>query len=259
MSPEANKQHQGGISYFSSEYGLVFDNVKSFEIVLGNGSVVTTSSDDNADLYKALRGGGSNFGIVTSYELYTYPTGTISMDARAYSINQTDEFLQALAEYQKRGQNDTKSSVTVQILPTGPTVLLLYAGTELYPQAFAPFYDVKPYESLVEPSNNSSMMDVLNLSDSRFVTGDDVRVYGETFSHIADADLLIELFNIFINETSGLPPNVTATWVPNSISPNVAARGRARGGNILGLLELSQVCMLNILSTHILSHSLSLY
>ncbi|KAI0391988.1 hypothetical protein F5Y17DRAFT_382399 [Xylariaceae sp. FL0594] len=235
----------GGVNYFSSEYGLALDNVKSFEIVLANGSIIIASSEgETADLYKALRGGGSNFGIVTSYELYTHPLGTLSVEARAYNVKQTDTFLQAFAEYQNKEKqhcDDGKgSSVTVQILPTGPTLLLVYAGATR-PDAFKPFYDIVPFETLIDPTHNATLLDVLALSDSRFEY--DVRVYGETFSHLAAPtyDLLNDLFDIFLNETAELPQNVTAVWVPNPISANVAVRGRARGGNVLNLREEAQV------------------
>jgi FAD/FMN-containing dehydrogenase len=229
------------LSYFSSAYGLSFDTVKSFEVILGNGSIVNASMDnDRADLYKALRGGGSNFGIVTRYELYAYPIGNILIDARAYAPNQTVDFFNALAEYQRQGQLDPRSSVSVQILETGPTLLMLYSGSVQQPRVFAPFYALGPYQPILPPTNGS-LLDVLALSGSRFITGD-IRVAGETFSHISDADLMNDLYNIFVEETANLPTNVTGVWVPNPISPTVAAIGRQYGGNLLGLSEVSQVC-----------------
>ncbi|KAI3329235.1 FAD-binding domain-containing protein [Xylariaceae sp. AK1471] len=230
----------GGLSYFSSAYGLSLDTIKSFEVVLGNGSVVNVSIDnDHADLYKALRGGGSNFGIVTRYELYTYPIGNILIDARAYAPNQTIDFFNAFAEYQRQGQLDPKTSISVQILETGPTLLMLYSGLVQQPQAFAPFYALGPYQPILSPTNGS-FLDVLALSGSRFVTGD-IRVDGETFSHISDADLMNDLYSIFVEETANLPTNVTGTWVPNPISPTVATIGQQYDGNLLGLSEVSQV------------------
>ncbi|KAI8635501.1 FAD-binding domain-containing protein [Xylariaceae sp. FL1651] len=230
----------GGLSYFATAYGLSLDNVKSFEVVLGDGSIAIASADnEHADLYKALRGGGSNFGIVTSYELYTHPIGNISIDARAYSPNQTVEFFNALAEYQKEGQLDSKSSATVQILETGPTLLMLYADAVQQPQAFAPFYALEQYQAILPPSNGS-LLDVLAISGSRFVTGE-IRVYGETFSHISDGDLMNELYNIYVEETANLPVNVTGTWVPNPVAASVAAIGAQYGGNLLGLSEVAQV------------------
>ncbi|KIW06248.1 uncharacterized protein PV09_02721 [Verruconis gallopava] len=62
----------GGISYFSKERGLVCDNVLEFETVLANGSIVMADANTNSDLYKALKGGTSNFGIVTNIKMKTF-------------------------------------------------------------------------------------------------------------------------------------------------------------------------------------------
>lgn len=65
----------GGLSFFSSRDGLICDNVVSYEIVLASGEVVKCSADDHQDLWKALRGGGNNFGIVTRYSMRTFKQG----------------------------------------------------------------------------------------------------------------------------------------------------------------------------------------
>jgi hypothetical protein len=65
----------GGISFFSREHGLVCDNVQSFEVVLADGDIVETREDRRPDLYQALKGGSSNFGIVTRIDMTTFPSG----------------------------------------------------------------------------------------------------------------------------------------------------------------------------------------
>lgn len=63
----------GGISWFSGKYGWACDNVHEYEVVLADGSVVEANVDQNADLYKALRGGGGpNFGIVTRFDFEVF-------------------------------------------------------------------------------------------------------------------------------------------------------------------------------------------
>ncbi|KAF2745054.1 FAD-binding domain-containing protein [Sporormia fimetaria CBS 119925] len=63
----------GGISFHSSLHGWGSDNIQSYEVVLANGTIVTASKTKNSDLFHALRGGGGNFGIVTSFTLDAYP------------------------------------------------------------------------------------------------------------------------------------------------------------------------------------------
>ncbi|EFX00462.1 FAD-binding domain containing protein [Grosmannia clavigera kw1407] len=68
----------GGMSFFSGRYGWACDNVNSYEVVLADGSIRSVSYDSvYSDLYWALRGGGNNFGIVTSFDFATYPQGNL--------------------------------------------------------------------------------------------------------------------------------------------------------------------------------------
>ncbi|KAI1105494.1 FAD-binding domain-containing protein [Jackrogersella minutella] len=229
----------GGLSYFATERGLAFDNVKSYEVVLANGSIVTATADNQySDLYKGLRGGITNFGIVTSYELYTYPAGDFYIDARAYGPNQTSDFLNAVVEYQRKGQLDSLSSISIQLLSTGPTILMLYNKPVESIAAFNPFYNLGAY-TVIAPAFNGTLLDIMSLTGSRFSTGD-ISTYGETFTHEADADLMIELYDIFVNETASLPSGATGVWVPNPIAASVATAGKQYGGNSVGLKEVPQ-------------------
>lgn len=65
----------GGLSFFSSREGLICDNVINYEVVLASGEVVSCNANDHQDLWKALRGGGNNFGIVTRYDMRTFKQG----------------------------------------------------------------------------------------------------------------------------------------------------------------------------------------
>ncbi|KAI5918896.1 FAD-binding domain-containing protein [Camillea tinctor] len=67
----------GGCSLYLFRQGLACDNVKSYEVVLADGRIVTASSDENADLFEALKGGGSNFGIVTRFDIAAFRTSPI--------------------------------------------------------------------------------------------------------------------------------------------------------------------------------------
>ncbi|KAL9609611.1 MAG: hypothetical protein Q9167_005635 [Letrouitia subvulpina] len=63
----------GGLSFFSPRFGLVCSNIISYQVVLAWGSTVTASSTENSDLWRALKGGSNNFGIVTSFTAPTFP------------------------------------------------------------------------------------------------------------------------------------------------------------------------------------------
>ncbi|MBP0595420.1 FAD-binding oxidoreductase [Paraburkholderia sp. LEh10] len=67
----------GRLGWLVRKHGLALDNLQSAEIVLADGHRVTASSHENEDLFRAIRGGGGNFGVVTSFEFKVHPTGTV--------------------------------------------------------------------------------------------------------------------------------------------------------------------------------------
>ncbi len=67
----------GGIGYLSRTLGLTIDNLLGVDMVLADGSFITASADEHADLFWAVRGGGGNFGVVTSFLFQLHPISTV--------------------------------------------------------------------------------------------------------------------------------------------------------------------------------------
>jgi FAD/FMN-containing dehydrogenase len=67
----------GGQGWLMGSYGMAVDNLLAAEIVLASGEVATASDHDNPDLFWAIRGGGGNFGVVTSFELQAHPLQSV--------------------------------------------------------------------------------------------------------------------------------------------------------------------------------------
>jgi FAD/FMN-containing dehydrogenase len=68
----------GGLSFLSTQYAWAANNIVEYEVVLANASIVTASSTHNSDLWKALKGGGNSYGIVTAYTMVAHPQGEVS-------------------------------------------------------------------------------------------------------------------------------------------------------------------------------------
>ena len=84
----------GGIGWLMSKHGLALDNLLSVDLVLADGRVVTASNNDNADLFWAVRGGGGNFGVATSFEYGLHPVGpTITGGIVAHPIDHARDAL----------------------------------------------------------------------------------------------------------------------------------------------------------------------
>jgi hypothetical protein len=89
----------GGHGYLSRKYGLTIDNLIEADVVLADGSFVTASKDKNADLFWALRGGGGNFGVVTSFVFQLHPVGTVFAGPIAFDQKHARTIMQRYRDF----------------------------------------------------------------------------------------------------------------------------------------------------------------
>ena len=108
----------GGISFFSNLYGWALDNVASYEVVSATGAIITAGPDVHKDLYWALRGGGNNFGLVTQFELFTYPLkgGLMWGGTLVHPAISNASLFQSLVDYGTQGAiADPKSALILSL------------------------------------------------------------------------------------------------------------------------------------------------
>jgi FAD/FMN-containing dehydrogenase/ketosteroid isomerase-like protein len=96
----------GGHGYLSRKYGLTVDNLLSADVVLADGSFVRASETENEDLFWALRGGGGNFGVVTSFEFQLHPVDTVYGGPIIWPVNQAEEIIRWYRDFIRDAPED---------------------------------------------------------------------------------------------------------------------------------------------------------
>ena len=108
----------GGYGHLRRKYGLSIDNLLSAQVVTADGQVRMASATSNADLFWALRGAGSNFGVVTSFEFRAHPVGPIvHLCAPFYALEDGQDVLRAWREFTKTAPDEVSSLVVIWSVP----------------------------------------------------------------------------------------------------------------------------------------------
>ena len=89
----------GGNSYYSGTNGFGCDTVVNYQVVLSNGTIVQANSDENSSLWKALKGGGSNFGIVTRFDMKAMPAVDLAYGRSIISSNYSENVIDAMVRF----------------------------------------------------------------------------------------------------------------------------------------------------------------
>ncbi|KAI4282625.1 MAG: hypothetical protein L6R38_002817 [Xanthoria sp. 2 TBL-2021] len=140
----------GGLSYHAPRYGFVCDQVVNYEIVLANGTAVNANAKTNSDLWFALKGGSNNFGVVTRFDLKTFPQGKLWGGSIYNPIDTLPAQIQAFVEFNNASNYDINAamingySFTSRISSWTAVNLLVYTKREVNPRVLRPFTDIKP-------------------------------------------------------------------------------------------------------------------
>lgn len=109
----------GGHGYLSRQYGLAVDSLIEADVVLADGSFVTTSEKENADLLWALRGGGGNFGVVTSFLFRTHPARIVYGGPIIFDMIDAAKIMRWYRDFQSGAPEDFCVWLGLQTVPSG--------------------------------------------------------------------------------------------------------------------------------------------
>ncbi len=110
----------GGIGYLSRRYGLTIDNLLSVDVVLADGRFVTANDKQNSDLFWAVRGGGGNFGVVTSFEFRMQPVDTVQFGPTFWPLEESADVLKAFRDFIQKAPETVSGFFAYLVIPPAP-------------------------------------------------------------------------------------------------------------------------------------------
>jgi FAD/FMN-containing dehydrogenase len=110
----------GGIGHLTRKCGLTIDNLLSADVVLADGRFLTASQDENQDLFWAIRGGGGNFGVVTSFLFRLHPVDTVYAGPMLWPIGQSAAVMQTYREFITGAPEDLNGFFAFMTVPPAP-------------------------------------------------------------------------------------------------------------------------------------------
>lgn len=228
----------GGISFFTPRYGLACDNVKNFEVVLANGGIVHANNATNPDLFRALKGGSSNFGIVTRFDMATFDQGPfygglafLKTAARGKIFNWFEQFPKVNDPYAHIIVSFTFAYLLGVTVPVS-TANFQYTQPNLKPAIFQPLLA----NAISNTGRISTHGDFTN--EIKNLNPDDHRQIFMSFSHQNSAQFMEEVYTLSqagYNRIKASVPGIQWSTSFQPLSSRTLAKSALWGGNSLGL------------------------
>jgi FAD/FMN-containing dehydrogenase len=122
----------GGVGWLIRKYGMSIDNLLSSQVVTADGEVLTASASENDDLFWALRGGGGNFGVVTSFEFQAHPVATVFGGLLLYPRTMAVDVIRHFRDYMESAPDELTAYAALLHGPDGSPlvgVIPCYCGS----------------------------------------------------------------------------------------------------------------------------------
>jgi FAD/FMN-containing dehydrogenase len=110
----------GGLGHLTRKYGLTIDNLLSADLVLADGRFVVASPDENSDLFWAIRGGGGNFGVVTSFLFQAHPVHTVCAGPMLWEMDQAADIMKWYRAFIVNAPEEINGFFAFMTVPPGP-------------------------------------------------------------------------------------------------------------------------------------------
>ncbi|KAL6716687.1 hypothetical protein ACLMJK_006255 [Lecanora helva] len=228
----------GGISFFSGRYGWACDGVRNYQVVLANGQITNVNQQSYPDLYFALRGGGNNFGIVTRFDLETFPQGQMWGGMTVHPLEANVSVYNAFNNFAKNASNDPDAAlITAVAFAQGQYFIsndYEYAKPVVNPPIFHEFTSIPNITSTTRITSLSSLTRELNASNP---SGFRETYTTATFKN--NPELQIQILDFFHEEVENLKDakGFLPALVMQPITKAMISHFSKNGGNALGIKE----------------------
>ncbi|KAK4213722.1 6-hydroxy-D-nicotine oxidase [Rhypophila decipiens] len=231
----------GGQSFFMPKVGWVVDNVLKYEVVIASGQVVTASKNIRPDLYKALKGGATNFGIVTKVDIAAFPHdgfwgGQLIVPATKLTNTQV---LERVSNFTALNNEHVDAAIMIMGLygHDGHRIVdigLASTDNTSNPEVLAPFFDVGP--KILNTVGHKSLVNFVHEVTQPMPDG--LRVQTATLTVKNDLETLKRIQGItdsIYEQIKGQVPNLDWMFSYNPQPKVLTTHAATRGGNSLGL------------------------
>ncbi|KAH7029595.1 uncharacterized protein B0I36DRAFT_411611 [Microdochium trichocladiopsis] len=233
----------GGISWYTQREGFACDNAINFEVVLANGEIVDANKDCNADLWKALKGGSSNFGIVTRFDLAAYDISNISVVNRVVNFTDIDAVVDAVVNFTNldRSHSDNALIIIVQYDPAtqDSTVIIRQVNTmnKADSDAYDAFNAIPPVAGASTTPQSLSLPEFANTSQ---IAGPPYSAGAGSLTLLNDVRILrfcMEQYKQLVSDLTALlgATNFRTILDLQPLPAYVADIGAEKGGNMLNI------------------------
>jgi FAD/FMN-containing dehydrogenase len=229
----------GGIGWLRSRYGLTIDSLVGADVVTADGRLVRASADENADLLWALKGGGGNFGVVTSFEFALHEAGPkLMFCAPLYPLSAGPQPIRFWREFLADKSDEVGSLIEFSTIPHDPEYPERYWGERIYTIAAVYAGDAGEGERLLAPlrelgdlvtdfSGRMDYCDIQQLFDTLIPFGR-CRCYWKSHYLSGLGDEAIDLI-LHGNAAPPSPSTLSSIWGFGGATARVAAADSAFG------------------------------
>ncbi|KIL84642.1 fad binding domain-containing protein [Fusarium avenaceum] len=231
----------GGISWYAARYGFSCDTIVNFEAVLANGRIINANATAHPDLFKALKGGSSNFGIVTRFDMEAFPAENLYIERKIMSREQGDKIIDGVVGFTNLDQS-FKDNALIAIMTYDPkqersivTLTTINTKNDSNTTAFDGFKSIpslapitKESQSLSQSSNRTQLSGQYQSAGAgSLLVVNDPKVIRYAYDQY---DGLVEEMKILLG-----PKNFTTILDLQPFQSYMSSYGVEKGGNMLGL------------------------